>query len=930
MPAGAHSVKKPSQHSLIIIITFAYIFSVSGGSAAALKTINNMTIRIPDGNAFRIRLTARNLITGEYTEAADLSNIDNLVINYVRRGIRFPHAYTIDEEGRATVADAGTLDCGFYGIELTGYYGGEKFRFYGKDLFEITTDTTDVIDPSNLIDIEITVKLNASGVSKDYVDHAVNGMEASMETMQADLRDEIAEAGKVDDVKVNGVSVVSGKKANITVPTKVSDLNNDSGYQTAEQVEQAVNGLKINSVGVSVDNNTGVPSGSGTITGNRLEIELHNIKGAPFTYDDYTPEQLEELRGPQGPQGDSVLVGQGDLPLANTTGYANDKAISQKAVTEELDKFTKEDVPAPTWYNGTVTSQGYGTSSTERYLAELIFANNIGKVVFTTQSNESKFYVYSVREEDGTDVFALESGSTAFTHPSSYTLTPEPGKRYIVRLGKDAVSRSNWTQAAKPKITKYYNSYTHQIDNNTERIDTIESGMMRSTETPAYKYGLISSQGYDWTNKGNKVSPEMVFDPAKVSTVKITLPESGAQFALYTIVGSTIAIAEGMSGYTTNDFSFTPVSGTKYVIRFVATSGSTRTHMDALPVTAYPKMVINYVDPSVLTDSIKERLAVLETKKYGYRRHYANVTGLLNFENKAISTNGIENSQAALLAKLPSCGCVEVKMNKPAGGFSVWKKVGNTITCLQAYTHYQYRYTGDYSSEYYVMIQAESGESLNIAIASVYTYSDEGIASSYAVPSWATGAKIAFIGDSIVQGRYPKNGSDSVNICMDKPWPNLVAEALGTEDFINFAIGGATVYDSDWRSLSRNASLISGYDIVFVCGGTNDYGNKTSQANFESAYADMLATLKANNTMVIAMTPVYRTKTVSSPAMNLTGYCNSIASVAAAANVQVIDMHSSLTNSAEFTDHLVDGLHPDEAGQRIIADILIDEINKIS
>lgn len=333
MPAGAHSVKKPSQHSLIIITTFAYIFSVSGGSAAALKTINNMTIRIPDGNAFRIRLTARNLISGEYTEAADLSNIDNLVINYVRRGIRFPHAYTIDEEGRATVADAGTLDCGFYGIELTGYYGGEKFRFYGKDLFEITTDTTNVIDPSNLIDIEITVKLNASGVSKDYVDHAINGMETSMETMQADLRDEIAEAGKVDDVKVNGVSVVSGKKANITVPTKVSDLDNDSGYQNEQQVQQKVDAAKITSADISVDGGTGTPSGSAGVSGNKLVIALHNIKGQKG-------DPGESIVGPTGPQGATSVYDQTTqdflTTLETTTGQSQTKTMTQKAITDEL------------------------------------------------------------------------------------------------------------------------------------------------------------------------------------------------------------------------------------------------------------------------------------------------------------------------------------------------------------------------------------------------------------------------------------------------------------------------------------------------------------------------------------------------------------------------------------------------------------------
>lgn len=40
--------------------------------------------------------------------------------------------------------------------------------------------------------------------------------------------------GKVDDVKVNGVSVVENKIANVTVPTKTSDITNDSGFITKD------------------------------------------------------------------------------------------------------------------------------------------------------------------------------------------------------------------------------------------------------------------------------------------------------------------------------------------------------------------------------------------------------------------------------------------------------------------------------------------------------------------------------------------------------------------------------------------------------------------------------------------------------------------------------------------------------------------------
>ena len=42
--------------------------------------------------------------------------------------------------------------------------------------------------------------------------------------------------GAVNDVEVNGVSVVVGGVAEVTVPTQTSDLNNDSGFLTSSDV----------------------------------------------------------------------------------------------------------------------------------------------------------------------------------------------------------------------------------------------------------------------------------------------------------------------------------------------------------------------------------------------------------------------------------------------------------------------------------------------------------------------------------------------------------------------------------------------------------------------------------------------------------------------------------------------------------------------
>lgn len=51
-----------------------------------------------------------------------------------------------------------------------------------------------------------------------------------------------AEANKINTIKVNGVASApdSSKAVDITVPTKVSALTNDSGYQTESQVSSSI------------------------------------------------------------------------------------------------------------------------------------------------------------------------------------------------------------------------------------------------------------------------------------------------------------------------------------------------------------------------------------------------------------------------------------------------------------------------------------------------------------------------------------------------------------------------------------------------------------------------------------------------------------------------------------------------------------------
>jgi len=160
---------------------------------------------------------------------------------------------------------------------------------------------------------------------------------------------------------------------------------------------------------------------------------------------------------------------------------------------------------------------------------------------------------------------------------------------------------------------------------------------------------------------------------------------------------------------------------------------------------------------------------------------------------------------------------------------------------------------------------------------------------------------------------------------MAKPWSHHIAEACNVEP-ANFGIGGARVQDNDWRSLYRTCEKVSGYDVVFVCAGTNDYGSNVAEDDFRTAFAHVVEVLAANNTQVVVCTPVTRTnKTAANSAgLTLSGYAAIEQEIAEANGCRVIDL-LTLTSNSTFTATLTDGLHPDEVGQKMIADLILEQ-----
>ena len=96
----------------------------------------------------------------------------------------------------------------------------------------------------------------------------------------------------------------------------------------------------IDEVSVDYTEDGGSPDASASFDGGELNFNLKNMK---MKFSELTAEEKEELRGPKGDQGDSVLVGHGDLPLAHVPGEDNTKAISQQGVTDAFPQMDESE-----------------------------------------------------------------------------------------------------------------------------------------------------------------------------------------------------------------------------------------------------------------------------------------------------------------------------------------------------------------------------------------------------------------------------------------------------------------------------------------------------------------------------------------------------------------------------------------------------------
>ena len=113
--------------------------------------------------------------------------------------------------------------------------------------------------------------------------------------------------GEVDAYTKSETNALLAQKQNILTFDNVPTANSNNpvksgGVKTAIDAKQDT----INTVNVTVDNNTGTPSGSASVSGGTLSLNFQNLKGATGATG---PQGIQGVQGVQGPKGDTGVTG---------------------------------------------------------------------------------------------------------------------------------------------------------------------------------------------------------------------------------------------------------------------------------------------------------------------------------------------------------------------------------------------------------------------------------------------------------------------------------------------------------------------------------------------------------------------------------------------------------------------------------------------
>ncbi|MEP6514072.1 MAG: GDSL-type esterase/lipase family protein [Parafilimonas sp.] len=198
--------------------------------------------------------------------------------------------------------------------------------------------------------------------------------------------------------------------------------------------------------------------------------------------------------------------------------------------------------------------------------------------------------------------------------------------------------------------------------------------------------------------------------------------------------------------------------------------------------------------------------------------------------------------------------------------------------------------------------------------------------------------KVIFFGDSITQVAVEPGGY--ITAMKD----NLQKEGITDYELIGAGISGNKIYDLYLRM--REDVIAQSPDIVVIYEGVNDVWHKTllgtgtDADKYEKFYRAVIKELLAGNIKIMLCTPaaIGEKKDCTNPQDgDLNKYCNIIKAIAADFNLPVCDLRTIFLNYEQEHNPqnldkgilTVDGVHPDETGNRLVAQEMWKVIKEI-
>ena len=205
---------------------------------------------------------------------------------------------------------------------------------------------------------------------------------------------------------------------------------------------------------------------------------------------------------------------------------------------------------------------------------------------------------------------------------------------------------------------------------------------------------------------------------------------------------------------------------------------------------------------------------------------------------------------------------------------------------------------------------------------------------------------INFLGDSITEG----HGTSAPYMVFHQ----IIKDKYNMKHAYNYGVGGtriarqivptkeSTKFDLTFEL--RSEIMDKNADAIVVFGGTNDYGHGDAPFGtlesddiytFCGAVNSLIKTLKHNfpNAKLIFMTPIHRVRENQSSmpdSKKLEDYVNAILMICQNNNVPVIDLFKINPLDPTDKDIVPDGLHPNDKGHAIMAQVIAEELLKLN